>query len=141
MENRKAEEYQRQIAAINVDMPPALTVNGNRQLLESIFRNLIDNAILHSGGSRIDISADTEGNFTVSDNGRGVPSEHLPHIFDRFYRVDKGRSRAAGGTGLGLAIVRNAVAIHGGTITVRNDHGLRYTFKIPTFNKNATKNK
>ena len=126
---------------INVDMPPALTVNGNRQLLESIFRNLIDNAILHSGGSRIDISADTEGNFTVSDNGRGVPSEHLPHIFDRFYRVDKGRSRAAGGTGLGLAIVRNAVAIHGGTITVRNDHGLRYTFKIPTFNKNATKNK
>lgn len=116
---------------INVDMPPTLIVNGNRQMLESIFRNLIDNAINHSGGSRIDICADSEGNFIVRDNGRGVPAEHLPHIFDRFYRVDKGRSRAAGGTGLGLAIVRNAIAIHNGTISASNDNGLKYNFYIP----------
>ncbi len=121
-------------------MPPALIVNGNRPLLESIFRNLIDNAIAHSGGSEIIISADDSGTFIVRDNGRGVSAEHLPHIFDRFYRVDKGRSRAAGGTGLGLSIVRNAVAIHGGVISASIDNGLRYDFRIPTINKNATKN-
>lgn len=116
--------------AIKVNMPPTLMINGNRQLLESVFRNLIDNAISYSGGTRIDISADNNGNFVVRDNGRGVPAEHLPHIFDRFYRIDKGRSRAAGGTGLGLSIVRNAINIHNGTITVTNDHGLRYDFRI-----------
>lgn len=125
---------------ITVTMPPALIVNGNRPLLESIFRNLIDNAIAHSGGSEIIISADDSGTFIVRDNGRGVSAEHLPHIFDRFYRVDKGRSRAAGGTGLGLSIVRNAVAIHGGVISASIDNGLRYDFRIPTINKNATKN-
>ncbi len=126
--------------SITVTMPPALIVNGNRPLLESIFRNLIDNAIAHSGGSEIIISADDNGTFIVRDNGRGVSAEHLPHIFDRFYRVDKGRSRAAGGTGLGLSIVRNAVAIHGGVISASIDNGLRYDFRIPTINKNATKN-
>ncbi len=124
---------------ITVIMPPALIVNGNRPLLESIFRNLIDNAIAHSGGSEIIISADDSGTFIVRDNGRGVSAEHLPHIFDRFYRVDKGRSRAAGGTGLGLSIVRNAVAIHSGVISASIDNGLRYDFRIPTINKNATK--
>lgn len=125
---------------ITVTMPATLTVNGNRPLLESIFRNLIDNAITHSGGSEITITADKDGVFIVRDNGRGVPPQHLSHIFERFYRIDKGRSRAAGGTGLGLSIVRNAVAIHGGSISVSDDNGLRYDFHIPIFNKNATKN-
>lgn len=115
---------------IRINMPPTLMVNGNRPLLESVFRNLIDNAISYSGGTKIDITADGNGNFTLRDNGRGIPEEHLPHIFDRFYRIDKGRSRAAGGTGLGLSIVRNAINIHDGTITVTNDHGLRYDFCI-----------
>lgn len=109
---------------------PRLTVNGNRQLLESIFRNLIENAISYSGGTEIKIIADNEGNFTVSDNGTGIPEDCLPHIFERFYRIDKGRSRATGGTGLGLSIVRNAVAMHGGRITVANKNGLIFRFRI-----------
>lgn len=124
-----AEERLRTLMNITVDMPQ-LKISGNRQLLESIFRNLIDNAISYSGGSEIVIKADSEGNFTVSDNGCGVPDEHLPHIFERFYRIDKGRSRAAGGTGLGLSIVRNAVGIHGSDISVTNNGGLQFRFRL-----------
>ena len=124
-----AEERLRTSMNITVDMPQ-LKISGNRQLLESIFRNLIDNAISYSGGSEIVIKADSEGNFTVSDKGCGVPDEHLPHIFERFYRIDKGRSRAAGGTGLGLSIVRNAVGIHGSDISVTNNGGLQFRFRL-----------
>lgn len=124
-----AEERLRTSMNITVDMPQ-LKISGNRQLLESIFRNLIDNAISYSGGSEIVIKADSEGNFTVSDNGCGVPDEHLPHIFERFYRIDKGRSRAAGGTGLGLSIVRNAIGIHGSDISVTNNGGLQFRFRL-----------
>lgn len=107
-----------------------VVVDGNKGLLESLFRNLLDNAIAYSGGSEINIYGDENANFSVSDNGCGIPEEHLPHIFERFYRIDKGRSREKGGTGLGLAIVKNAVAIHGGSITVRNDDGLRFDFNL-----------
>lgn len=116
---------------IDIDVPQ-LTINGNRRLLESIFSNLIDNAIAYSGCTVISITADNEGNFTFSDNGCGVPDDALPHIFERFYRVDSGRSRATGGTGLGLAIVRNAVAFHGGEISVCNDRGLKFSFNFPS---------
>ena len=114
---------------IHLDVPD-IEISGNRQLLESVFRNLIDNAISYSGGTEIWIKADTQGNFIFRDNGSGIPEEHLPHIFERFYRVDKGRSREKGGTGLGLAIVKNAIAIHGGSIKATNDNGLRFDFKI-----------
>ncbi len=107
-----------------------LEINGNRQLLESVFRNLIDNAIAYSGGSEIRIYSDNSGNFTFRDNGCGVAEEHLGHLFERFYRVDKGRSRQKGGTGLGLSIVKNAVTIHGGDIKVVNDGGLRFDFRL-----------
>ena len=117
---------------------PQLTIYGNRILLESIFRNLIDNAIAYSGATEMKITADANGNFTISDNGCGIPSEHLPHIFERFYRVDKGRSRTAGGTGLGLSIVCNAIAIHGGEIKAESVGGLTYTFQLKV-NKNLTK--
>ena len=119
--------------ALNI---PKLSISGNRILLESIFRNLIDNAIAYSGASEMKITADRDGNFTISDNGCGIASEHLPHIFERFYRVDKGRSRAAGGTGLGLSIVRNAIAIHGGDIKAESVNGLTYTFRLKV-NKNV----
>lgn len=109
---------------------PDIRIEGNRQLLESIFRNLIDNAIAYSGGSEISIIGDDEGNLIVRDNGCGIPEQHLPHIFERFYRIDKGRSREKGGTGLGLAIVRNAIALHGGYIKVSNDNGLRFDFRL-----------
>jgi len=128
---------------IIVDVPP-LEISGNRPLLESLFSNLIKNAVAYSGGSEIRISADGNGNFTFRDNGCGIPAEHLPHIFERFYRIDKGRSRLKGGTGLGLAIVKNAVAVHGGTIRATNDGGLRFDFNLSQApiksNKKATKN-
>lgn len=121
---------------LTVNLPPHITVNGNASLLRSVFHNLVDNAIAYSGGTEIRIflfeETDDKYIFSVSDNGVGVGEEHLPHIFERFYRVDKGRSRAAGGTGLGLSIVKNAVLLHGGTITAINrpDGGLELIFSL-----------
>lgn len=117
---------------------PKTIVNGNQMLLYSIFRNLTDNAIAYAGeGTTITIQCPKEDSskywFVFSDNGTGVPEEHLPHLFERFYRVDKGRSRKLGGTGLGLAIVKNAVLIHGGTISVKIGRagGLEFRFSLP----------
>lgn len=101
-----------------------LPVMGNAALLSSVFHNLIDNALAYSGCRRIEIrvlaSDDRTVSLSVADDGCGVAEEHLPHLFERFYRVDKGRSRRAGGTGLGLSIVKNAVLWHGGDISVEN---------------------
>lgn len=125
---------QKHMAFVN-HLPDGIVVNGNPSLLYSVFRNLTDNAIAYAGESTtITLSAypineDSDEvdapkwHFTFSDNGVGVPVEHLPRLFERFYRVDKGRSRKMGGTGLGLAIVKNAVILHGGTISVKNNEG------------------
>lgn len=111
-----------------------LPMTGSPSLLEAIFYNLIDNAIAYSGGTEIRIRLlhedDRQIALSVSDNGVGVAREHLPRLFERFYRIDKGRSRAAGGTGLGLAIVKNAVLLHGGRISVENGHSGGLSFKI-----------
>ncbi len=121
---------------IMVNMPDTLIVNGNQSLIYSIFRNLTDNAIAYAGtGTTITLIAtqeDTQWRFVFSDNGQGVSPEHLPRLFERFYRVDKGRSRKMGGTGLGLAIVKNAVNMHGGTIkaTCQEEGGLRFEFTL-----------
>ena len=121
---------------VNVDFPTRVEVEGNPALLGSIFRNLADNAAAYSGGRDIFIRLvdDTPEECTIlfADNGIGVDEEHLPHLFERFYRVDKGRSRKLGGTGLGLSIVKNAVMIHGGTISVRNRDrgGLEFLFTL-----------
>lgn len=130
-EELAAEGRLRTDMAITVSMP-ALTVNGDRRLLESVFRNLIDNAIAYSGATELHITADRHGCFRVWDNGCGIDAAHLPHIFERFYRVDNGRTRSAGGTGLGLAIVRNAIAVHGGDISAFSANGLHFVFTIPT---------
>lgn len=120
----------------SADMPETLMISGNQSLLYSVFRNLTDNAIAYAGhGKTITLTAKEETElwrFSFSDNGCGVGQEHLSRIFERFYRVDKGRSRKSGGTGLGLAIVKNAVLLHGGKITARNntDGGLRFDFTL-----------
>lgn len=109
----------------SLKVPKHLEIKGDQGLIYSIFRNLIDNAISYAiGASRLlitGVETEEDGHmmyeFTVSDNGQGVEIKHLPHLFERFYRVDKGRSRKLGGTGLGLAIVKNAVSAHGGKTT------------------------
>mgnify|MGYP003491171072 FL=1 len=122
---------------VNIDMPEKVMVNGNSTLLMSIIKNLTDNAIAYSGGRDIFIRL-TEGNdamhtITFSDNGIGIDEEHINHIFERFYRIDAGRSRKLGGTGLGLSIVKNAVLFHGGDIEVYNRKagGLEFKFTLP----------
>ena len=122
---------------VNIDMAESMLVKGNSTLLMSIFKNLTDNAIAYSGGRDIFIrliaQSDEEYTITFSDNGIGIDEEHLRHIFERFYRIDKGRSRKLGGTGLGLSIVKNSVLFHGGDISVRNrpQGGLEFKFTLP----------
>lgn len=112
----------------------ALPMSGNPSLLEAVFNNLIDNAIAYSGGTVIKIRLLHEDEekitLSVADNGIGIADEHLPKLFERFYRIDKGRSRAAGGTGLGLAIVKNAVMLHDGSISVENIKSGGLSFRI-----------
>ena len=117
-------------------LPQDIIVHGNYSLLYSIFRNLMDNAINYAGqGTEIEVSAEQLSgfwHFTFKDNGTGIPAQHQPRIFERFYRIDKGRSREMGGTGLGLAIVKNAVLMHGGTISVSTPDtgGLAFDFTV-----------
>ncbi len=117
---------------------PSVTVLGNQSLLYSIFRNLTDNSIAYGGvGVTVTVQILSEDEsfytFSFSDNGPGVAPVHLPHLFERFYRIDKGRSRKMGGTGLGLAIVKNSVLLHGGRISVRLGQagGLEFIFTLP----------
>lgn len=107
---------------------PDMCIKGNNSLLYSIFRNLIDNSIAYAGeGCTITINCyhndDNYYYFSFADNGIGVEEAHLHRLFERFYRVDKGRSRKLGGTGLGLAIVKNAVLFHRGEIMAKNAQG------------------
>lgn len=134
---------QKQMSFVN-KLPNDVMVKGSPSLIYSVFRNLTDNAIAYAGTDTTitltaqpieDIDEEMKSpkwQFTFSDNGVGVPVEHLPRLFERFYRVDKGRSRKMGGTGLGLAIVKNAVLLHGGTIRVNNNFngGLRFDFTL-----------
>lgn len=120
-----------------VMLSPNTTIKGNMSLLYSIFRNLVDNT-LHYAGSNISIQincfrVDNEFlHFSYADTGVGVDSKHLNHLFERFYRVDKGRSRKLGGTGLGLAIVKNAIAFHHGRISAKHHPGggLEFVFSL-----------
>lgn len=121
----------------NFSVPLGCKVKGNYNLLSGMLVNLARNAAAYSKGSECGIVCSGEDanfyQFTFYDNGRGVGEEHIPHLFDRFYRIDTGRSRKTGGTGLGLAIVQNTVLAHKGTIDVSNrpSGGLQFTFTLP----------
>lgn len=121
---------------INIKIDKKVEILGNTSLISSIFRNLMENAFAYSGGKNIYISllgnTETEYILRFEDDGMGVANEHLDHLFERFYRVDKGRSRKAGGTGLGLAIVKHAVLFHNGKISATNrpNGGLRFDFSL-----------
>ncbi|BBL80084.1 hypothetical protein RxyAA322_19380 [Rubrobacter xylanophilus] len=110
------------------------TVRGNETQLASMLTNLVDNAVKYTPpGGRVEVTGGSENGevfIQVSDTGIGIPPEKLPRIFERFYRVDKARSKATGGTGLGLSIVKHVVENHGGRVTVESTPGEGSTFTV-----------
>jgi two-component system phosphate regulon sensor histidine kinase PhoR len=120
--------------ALEVSCPEDLVAQLNPQLIEQAISNLLDNAIKYSNpGSRVTVEVgrhDGDLAIRVRDQGCGIPSEHLPRIFERFYCVDKARSRKLGGTGLGLSIVKHIVQAHGGSATVESAVGAGCTFTL-----------
>jgi two-component system, OmpR family, phosphate regulon sensor histidine kinase PhoR len=116
------------------NLPPVLA---DREAIHQVFSNLIDNALKYGpSGGRIVLGARAVPHaveFFVRDFGGGIPSEHLPRLFERFYRVDKARSRESGGTGLGLAIAKHIMLAHGGTIRAESElaHGSTFLFRLP----------
>ncbi len=106
----------------------------DRQKLQQVVYNILDNAVKYTQESgQVDVTLQRVGRdavLTVSDNGPGIPRDSLPHVFDRFYRVDRARSRESGGTGLGLSIAQQIVTLHGGAIRVESEEGKGATFTV-----------
>lgn len=125
------------------DIPVNCHVKGNANLLTSMLNNLAKNAILHSHGTTMGLRLVVESKrfytFSFYDDGIGVKEEELPRLFERFYRIDAGRSRKVGGTGLGLPIVKNTVEAHGGTMSVHNrtNGGLEFVFTLHKYSETA----
>ena len=124
--------------SLSLEVPNDLPqVNIDWQRVSEVLHNILKNAVAHTrkGGS-IRITASQRGKWvevSVSDTGEGIPAEDLPHIFERFYRVDKSRARATGGSGLGLTIARRLIEAHGGTLVVQSKlgEGSRFSFTLP----------
>ena len=136
-DNLMADIRSKQIKLDNT-IEPGTMVNGNRSLIVSVFQNLLENVIAYAG-EKVTVTVRTLPGepgfraFSFADNGVGIPAEHQERIFERFYRIDDGRSRKNGGTGLGLAIVKNAVLLHRGEISVRTrpGGGAEFIFSLP----------
>jgi two-component system phosphate regulon sensor histidine kinase PhoR len=136
---KEAAERKR-ITLSKVEISPFLDVLADRHSLEEVFVNLLDNAIKYTPeGGKVTMSAveTTPGEiqFSVKDNGIGIPREDIPRIFERFYRVDKGRSQEMGGTGLGLSIVKHLVQAHGGKVWVESEPGKGSVFYFTLSNR------
>jgi len=125
---------QKNIELAMVDTEEEIQGFGDKERLKQVMVNLVDNAIKYTPpGGRITVTCAEEGNgvrITVTDSGVGIPAEHLPRIFERFYRVDRERSREAGGTGLGLAIVKHIVEAHGSKVEIESEVGRGSTFSF-----------
>lgn len=119
---------------LNLQIPERMVLPGDNALLYSLFSNIFSNAVAYaSGATRFTVTGKQEISgwvITLSDNGQGVPAPHLPHIFERFYRIDKGRSRRMGGTGLGLAIVKNIALQYGGGVEASETPGGGLTITV-----------
>ena len=137
--NNLIRDWKERLAAKNlkviVDLPPeALTLRVDGTRLEEVLYNLLDNAVKFSPeNGQIHLRATRRGSdmvLSVTDNGVGIGKEHLPRIFERFYRADKARSRELGGTGLGLAIVKHIAQLHGGRVEAESELGRGTTIRV-----------
>ncbi len=136
--NQIKEETAQQFADRNIQLrmrlPEHMPMQGDSSLVYSLFRNIFGNTLAYATeATYFEVQVHASGDrytFTLADNGAGVPAKHLPHIFERFYRIDKGRSRRLGGTGLGLAIVKNIAIQYGGTATAHATPGGGLTIEI-----------
>jgi signal transduction histidine kinase len=123
--------------SITCHSAPNVIVEGDRSRLKQVIVNLLDNAIKYtSEGGKVEVRAiarDARAVLEVSDNGIGIPTEALPHVFERFFRVDKARSRDLGGAGLGLSIVKSVCVAHGGQVEVQSKEGegSRFIVELP----------
>ena len=135
---QEARALSREHHVLQLECDPELLLKGDKDELYSAFSNLVFNAVQHTPARsliRIRWYADDAGaHLSVSDNGPGIPGRHLPRLTERFYRVDKGRSRQSGGTGLGLAIVKHALGRHGGELQIVSEmgKGSSFTCNFPT---------
>ena len=132
--SKLAQQY---ASRLDVETAPTVSVLADREAIQQVFGNLIENALKYAAsGSRVVLGAAEQDGFVqfhVRDYGPGIASEHLPRVFERFYRVDKARSRETGGTGLGLAIVKHIILNHGGSVRVESSlgHGCTFYFTLP----------
>ena len=137
--DRLAAQFEGKGIALEVDLPVDLPeILGDRDRLDQVLTNLLGNALQYTpGGRRVVVQGRYEGRhvrITVVDEGIGIAQEHLPHLFERFYRVDRSRSRIGGGTGIGLTIAKHLVEAHGGEIAASSpglDRGSTFSFTVP----------
>jgi two-component system phosphate regulon sensor histidine kinase PhoR len=122
---------------LSIGLEPVPPVRGSARDLTLLVRNLVDNAIRYTKpDGRVEVTLSSEGEevvLSVTDTGVGIPTRELPRIFERFYRVDRARSRETGGTGLGLSIVKHVIENHGGTVNVTSElgRGTRFEVRLP----------